>query len=401
MSAIGWARADRRLAAPREFFSAVSTIMVKELRSRMRGRRAFIVLTVYLGLLALIAYGVYTVVAPGAQNQAAFGFGGPTFANASAIIGQTIFSLLSVFQLILVCFIAPAFTAGQISLEREKQTLDLLISTPMRPGAIVTGKLLAALAFVGLMIVAAVPISAIVLMYGGASIDDIVRQQIVLLATALGFGAVGLFFSALLKRTQIATVLTYCTVLAFTLGTVMLFIFWTVLITRDATNVGPLGPTQRAPEQIVYLNPMVGMLDVVANTEPGGGGGIASMMNQLRGTPVVDPTMGGGGQVCKGNVCFAADQFGNPIANVAIDPGPIAPQAVGGYFWPRFVITFGGLAILLTVASARLVIPAPMRFAFRRRRRGLPPLPEGPTTTDAGSRVGSPIVEEIPSPGDE
>ena len=402
MTATGWAGADRRLAAPREFFSAVSTIMVKELRSRMRGRRAFVVLTVYLGLLALIAYGIYTVVAPSARNQAAFGFGGPTFANASAIIGQTIFSLLSVFQLILVCFIAPAFTAGQISLEREKQTLDLLISTPMRPGAIVAGKLLAALAFVGLMIVAAIPISAIVLMYGGASIDDIVRQQVVLLATALGFGAVGLFFSALLKRTQIATVLTYCTVLAFTLGTVMLFIFWTVLVTRDATNVGPLGPTQRAPEQIVYLNPMVGMLDVVANTEPGGGGVIASMMNQLRGTPGVDPTLGGaGGQVCKGNVCFAADQFGNPIGNVAIDPGPIVPQAVGGYFWPRFVITFGALAILLTIASARLVIPAPMRFAFRRRRRGLPPLPEGPMTAEAGSRVASPIVDEIPSPADD
>ena len=45
-----------RRSAAREFVDAVSTIMVKELRSRMRGRRAFILLTVYLGLLALIAY---------------------------------------------------------------------------------------------------------------------------------------------------------------------------------------------------------------------------------------------------------------------------------------------------------------------------------------------------------
>ena len=58
----------------------------------------------------------------------------------------------------------------------------------MRPGAIVLGKLLAALAFVVLMIVAAVPITAIVLMYGGASVEDIVRQQLVLLATAVGAG---------------------------------------------------------------------------------------------------------------------------------------------------------------------------------------------------------------------
>jgi ABC-2 type transport system permease protein len=141
----------------REFGASVATIMVKELRSRMRGRRAFVVLTIYLALLALITYGAYLIVAPSAQ----MGFAGDgRQANVSGIIGQTIFTLLSVFQLVLVCFIAPGFTAGQISLEREKQTLDLLVSTPMRPGAIVIGKLAAALAFVVLMIVAAVPLNA-------------------------------------------------------------------------------------------------------------------------------------------------------------------------------------------------------------------------------------------------
>ena len=122
-----------RPSAVREFGASVVTIMVKELRSRMRGRRAFIVLTVYLGILALITYGVYVVVAPNARGITGGGFGGGGQANASALIGQSIFTLLSIFQLILVCFIAPAFTLGQISMEREKQTLDLLISTPMRP----------------------------------------------------------------------------------------------------------------------------------------------------------------------------------------------------------------------------------------------------------------------------
>ena len=397
MTAIGWRQTGGRLAMPREFLASVSTIMVKELRSRMRGRRAFVVLTIYLGLLALIAYGTYAVMATTARSQAAFG--GPTLANASAIIGQTIFSVISIFQLILVCFIAPAFTAGQISMEREKQTLDLLISTPLRPGAIVVGKLLAALAFVGLMIVAAIPISAIVLMYGGASVEDIVRQQIVLLASALGFGAVGLFFSALLKRTQAATVLTYCGVLAFTLGTVMLFIFWTVVANRDPADFGQFGPTKRAPEQIVYLNPMVGMLDVVANTEPGGGGGIASTLNQLRNNPTIDPNLGGGGQVCQGNVCFAVDQNGNPVANQPV--APIGQQAVGGYFWPRFVVTFVAFAALLTLAAMRLVIPAPMRFAFRRRRSRNFPVAEDSATGPLPSSAGGPAVEEVAGAADD
>ena len=336
----------------REFGTSVSTIMVKELRSRMRGRRAFVVLTIYLALLALITYGAYLIVAPGAQAE--FGGGGGQMANVSGIIGQTIFTLLSVFQLILVCFIAPGFTAGQISLEREKQTLDLLVSTPMRPGAIVIGKLTAALAFVVLMIVAAVPITAIVLMYGGVSVGDIVRQQLVLLTTAVALGAIGLFFSALLKRTQAATVLTYITMLGLTVGTLMVFGFWTLLVNQSDDGFA-VGPPKRAPEQLLYLNPGVAMLDVVGNTESGDFGRINTFLLELRGGP---PEFGGG-MDCIGEGCRPVDDFGNPIDD--------AVSAGSGYWWPRIGISFVALAVLLTVASTRLVVPAGMRWAFRRQ----------------------------------
>ena len=372
-----------RRSALREFGASVVTIMVKELRSRMRGRRAFIVLTVYLAILALITYGVYATVAPAARGGGfAPGMGGGG-ANASALIGQTIFSVLSIFQLILVCFIAPAFTAGQISMEREKQTLDLLISTPMRPGAIVIGKLAAALAFVVLMIVAAIPITAIVLMYGGASPDDIVRQQIVLLATALALGALGLFFSALLKRTQAATVLTYISLLALTLGTTMLFIFWSVVMNQDGGG-GGFGRQDRAPEQLMYVNPMVGMLDVVSNTEPGGSGWITGVLAQLRG----EEFNFGGGMQCNGNVCVAVDQFGNVIEDA---------ESASGYWWPRVTITFVVLSVLLTLASMRLVVPTGMRWAFSRPRRRRSLVTPSPGVTVDSTTEGAPTIEELGS----
>jgi ABC-type transport system involved in multi-copper enzyme maturation permease subunit len=382
MTALDAAARPPRPSAVREFGASVVTIMVKELRSRMRGRRAFIVLTVYLGILALITYGVYVVVAPNARGIAGAGFGGGGQANASALIGQSIFTLLSIFQLILVSFIAPAFTAGQISLEREKQTLDLLISTPMRPGAIVIGKLAAALAFVVLMIVAAVPITAIVLMYGGASVDDIVRQQVVLLATALFLGAIGLFFSSLLKRTQAATVLTYISLLALTIGTTMLFIFWTVVANQTEDGFG-VGAPKRAPEQLMYVNPGIAMLDVVANTEPGGFGGINQLLAQLRSDAAGLNT----GQVeCLGDVCRPIDQFGNPIADDA--------STSSGYWWPRVVVTFVILAGVLTLAATRLVVPVGMRWALRRPTR--PALASGPTAgvDDAGDES-SPIIQDL------
>jgi len=367
MTATGAALDGGRRSAAREFAGSVMTIMVKELRSRMRGRRAFILLTIYLGLLALIAYAVYLVAAP---NVA---FGGVGQANASAIIGQAIFTVLSIFQLILICFIAPAATAGQISLEREKQTLDLLISTPMRPGAIVVGKLAAALAYVVLMILAAIPITAIVLMYGGATIEDIVRQQLVLLATAMALGAVGLFYSALLKRTQAATVLTYITVLALTLGTAAIFVFWT-LFANQSNDGFAVGPSEPAPEQLLYLNPGVAMLDVISATEADPFGGLTRTLAELRGDPFA-----AGGVECIGEVCRPVDQFGNPI-DVDLGSGP-------GYWWTRISLTFVGLAAILTVASMRLVVPAGMRGIRRRRRRA-------PTPTDATTES-APAIEEL------
>ena len=344
--------ADRpaRASAPREFAAAVTTIMVKELRSRMRGRRAFIVLTAYLALLAFIAYAVYVVVAPLARDAAQAGFGRFGFeqANASALIGQSIFAVLSILQLVLVSVIAPAFTAGQISLEREKQTLDLLISTPLRPGAIVIGKLATALAFVVLMILAAVPISAIVLMYGGAQVIDIVRQQLVLLATAVGFGAIGIFASALMKRTQAATVLTYGLVLSAILGGALLFAFWQELGRRD----DPFGlqPNGGAPEQIRYLNPMVAMLDVVSYVEPSGGSRLTRPLYELFGADL-------GAGISADEPVFGDGQLGAP----AID------SRSTGYWWGRVSVTFVVLAGILTLVSMRLVVPSGMRWALRAR----------------------------------
>ena len=370
MTATGATISVPRRSALRELLVGIGTIMTKELRSRMRGRRAFIVLTVYLGILALLTYGVYTVIAPNARSMGGFGFAN---ANASALIGQSVFAALSFFQLVLVCFIAPAFTAGQISLEREKQTLDLLVSTPLRPAAIVLGKLAAALAFVVLMVVAALPIVAIVLMYGGATIGDLVRQQVVLLVTALLLGSIGLFYSALLKRTQAATVLTYITMLAMTLGTTLLFIFlWATIANSSEPN---LGRPNVPPEQILYANPGVAMLDVIAPAEPGGGSGISAMLSGLRGGAFV--AAGNDGAVeCIGDVCRPVNDIGNPFE---------ADQT--GYWWPRVAITFVLVSALLVFAATRLVVPAGMRWAFRRRRG------EAPAGAVAGADAAVPMPE--------
>jgi ABC-type transport system involved in multi-copper enzyme maturation permease subunit len=57
---------------------------------------------------------------------------------------RSLFAGLMMVVTLLVVLLAPAFTAGAISLEREKQTLDLLVTTPISSFSIVVRQAAAA-----------------------------------------------------------------------------------------------------------------------------------------------------------------------------------------------------------------------------------------------------------------
>ena len=123
------------------------------------------------------------------ERTYATGFGGnATFATAA--IGQGIFAALLMLETLLVAFLAPMATAGAISLEREKQTLEMLAATPITSVAIVLGKLFSALIYVWLLIAASIPLTAVVFVFGGVAPDDLLRGYLVLIVTALGLRGV-------------------------------------------------------------------------------------------------------------------------------------------------------------------------------------------------------------------
>jgi hypothetical protein len=78
------------------------------------------------------------------------------------------------------------------------------------------------------------------------------------------------------------------------------------------------------------------------------------------------------------------DQFGNPV-NQGVESGT-------GYWWPRIAITFVALAALLTFLSTRLVVPAGMRWAFRRRR---PAVASGPIAAGRADDPAQPTLEDL------
>ena len=190
-------------------------VSLKELRGRMRGARAFVVLTGYVMLMSAFASLLYLSYGTTA---------GLMTSGGGSVIGKIVFGGVLAIQLFLVCFIAPSFTAGAISGERERQTYDLLRTTLLSARSIVMGKLGSALSYIILLLVAAVPLQSLAFLMGGVVIEEVVLGLLLLVVTAITFSTVGLFFSSLTRRTLAASVLTYTYALAATIGLPLLFV---------------------------------------------------------------------------------------------------------------------------------------------------------------------------------
>ncbi len=355
------------LPAMARIAGGIGAVGVKELRGRMRGRRAFVILTIYLLLLGGFAWMVELIM----ERTYSVGFGG-NGTYATAAIGQGIFAALMMLETLQVAFLAPSSTAGAISMEREKQTLELLVVTPITSLAIVLGKLLSALVYVWLLIAASIPLTAVVFLYGGVAPEDVLRGYLVLIVTALGLGSFGLFCSSLVKRTQAATAITIFGVLAMTIGSMFILFFWQTMAPPqqfDRNGQFIASDRGRPPEAVAYLNPFLAQVDVLCGTETSFGGWCSlesSLLQTQSGVvfqggpvpapmPLIDSTIGKGGVVVAPDVAFA--------------PADIQPFGVArDTFWPKSVVAWLVLSVVLLLLTVQFVSPT-RRWRLRRRKR--------------------------------
>jgi ABC-2 type transport system permease protein len=282
----------------------VNPIIVKELRSRMRGVRAFATLTGTLLLIGGVSYGLYRMVLVTSRYSST---------PLSPQVGGTLFAGLALLELIMVCGVTPSVTAGEISGEQEKQTYEMLLATPLRPASILWGKLVSSLSYVFILIFAAIPMASLVFIYGGVSLRDMVKALIVLVSVAVMLGALGLFMSALFKRTGRATALTYLIVILLLLGP--LFV---------ASAVGILG-SRTPPRWILVPSPISALTSAIQPST--GMEGPASLLYLLGGS------MWG--------------VMSTPVSQTGI------PRPIYHYSLPFY----GGLSLLFYLVAARLVQP--------------------------------------------
>ena len=221
----------------------VNPVIVKELRGRMRGPRAAIVMTIYLIVLTGVTLLFYWMVA------ATSGFTNPQ----SSQVGKVIFYVLVIFQMIMVALLTPAFTAGSITSEREQKTFDLLMTTLLPARSVIFGKLGSALSYVVLLIIAIAPLESLAFMFGGVSPEEIVLSQVVMLMSALLFASAGIFWSSILKSSVASNVLTYGTMLFQLIGIPVLYL----IITTTAGNSSGTGPRMTDTPEFWYTSGLV------------------------------------------------------------------------------------------------------------------------------------------------
>lgn len=129
-----------------------------------------------------------------------------------------IFKFVSMLEFAMILLIMPALSSGSISGEREKKTFDIMRMTKMSSADIVIGKLMAAVGSIIVLVISSAPIIALVFIYGGVRLIDIVVLFASYIIAAIFIGTIGIFISALCDRTVISTACTYTAVLFITLG---------------------------------------------------------------------------------------------------------------------------------------------------------------------------------------
>ncbi len=130
-----------------------------------------------------------------------------------------LFLFVAALEFMMVVFIMPALTAGSISSEYEKKTLDIMLTTKLTPGQIIGGKIMAAMSTMGMLIVSSLPVLSLVFVYGGVSLTDIILFFISYMSAALLMGGIGICCSAFIKKTTMATVTAYSVTGLLVLGT--------------------------------------------------------------------------------------------------------------------------------------------------------------------------------------
>lgn len=227
----------------------INPVLLKELRVKMRGWKAPALIAIYnliLFLLTMLFLKVYMLGRYGSIDPRAVFY---TYAfMASAQFG-------------LITLISPALTAGAISGEREKQTLDILLSTTLNHHSIILGKLFASLSHIILLVLSSIPVFSIIFLFGGIGVLELLQTFVFYVVLSITLGSIGLFFSTFVKKSTASNVLSYAVIIFLYIGTLLITFFYINLVVMP--KLAPASQLYNKTFWIVYINPLMGFISML------------------------------------------------------------------------------------------------------------------------------------------
>jgi len=237
----------------RPFEWVKNPVLRKELTSRMSILRMSkanrLALTLFMAVVLPIVYLIIARV---------------LFINSSVRDGRDIFGVIAVgFQTAFAVLLSLTVTSGVITLEREKQTWNALLLSRLTSWEIVWGKLLGSVVPALAMQLIFIPILIMAALKGGVSLGSFIGAEVFVVFCTFFYGIIGMFFSWLCRRTQLAAASSMATVMISIVSSPVLLALWQNLTSSYQSKAETFLP--------LWTNPFYVMLQITgieANGSP-------------------------------------------------------------------------------------------------------------------------------------
>jgi ABC-2 type transport system permease protein len=200
-------------------------IWKKEMRLYFTSPVAYVVLTIFLVIAGYFFHSIFAFFSL-ASMQSAMNPAMGRDLNVTDNVMRPLFSNISVILLLLM----PLVTMRLFAEERRSGTIELLLTYPVRDGAVLIGKYLAALALYALMLTLTLLYPAMLAYFARVEWGPLVTGYLGLLLMGSSFLAVGVFASSLTENQIVASMTTFG----------VLLIFWVIGWSADYAG-GPWG----------------------------------------------------------------------------------------------------------------------------------------------------------------
>ncbi len=166
------------------------------------------------------------------------------------------FAAVSYVQLALMCFLAPVLTAGAITQEKDAQTFNILLTTPLSNAQIVFGSLLSRLFFVLVLLLAGLPVFCVTMLYGGVTGQEIFLSFGIAACTAILTGSLAISISMMKVGTRRTIFSFYMAIAIYLMLVFALGLLWKRMWIPQA----PATATQVAMSRFTPFHPFLALM---------------------------------------------------------------------------------------------------------------------------------------------